>query len=207
MNRYEARDKQHMMSLVEGGERPDIVIINLGMHYNDLYDFEKHLTLLKDDLKGITERRKATNSKFISWHWLETFPQHFQNGYYSPGVKSHKNTIESLKSSTIAINSSLMNCHRIEDMRHYHTNDWRNRLAEDVLSSFKTTERVIKIAEPLYSQWDAHVDYGDSRRDPEHEPDCTHYCTGSGVFRFALTETLMDIAHCLSHHCGELTFD
>lgn len=207
LNSYSKRSKQQLHTVVESNaHRPDIVLINFGVHYNDYKSYITDLLSFKGDMQGIMERQR-TDSHHISWHWIESFPQHFTYGYYNFSADSDFRTslLNRDKSDTDLLHSaswsnSSLHCVPVTNMTHYYQEDWRNRLAEVALPEFYTNHRVIRIAEPLYSQWDAHVDYGDSKRVTRAAADCTHYCTGSGVFRFVLSEVVSSIKKCL-HGC------
>lgn len=206
INTYNNRHtKQVLHTIVDGpNPRPDVVIINLGVHYNDLNSFVHEVWSLKGDLKNILHRQKEFNSKYISWHWLESFPQHFPNGYFSEGDgRGIAHTLESVlpsNATNASINPAILNCKPYLNATDFYQKDWRNRLPEQIMHEFYTHHRVIKIAEPLYEQWDAHVDYGDSRRILSTSSDCTHYCTASGIFRFVLNEVVSSVKKCL-HNC------
>lgn len=90
-------------------------------------------------------------------------------------------------------------CAPIADEKQAYQKDWRNRLLEEHLPAFKS-HHIVRISEALYSQYDAHVNYGDSFR-PEPHMDCTHYWTGSGVFRYVIEQVLKSVLVCVESGC------
>lgn len=216
LNTYSKRSRELLHTVVESTHnRPDIVLINFGVHYNEYKAYITDLFNFQKDMEGIMERQKMANAHQISWHWIESFPQHFSHGYFNYSADSrirlsaynpsaHAET--SSRNVSLAHTTNSLHCTAIANATYYYQEDWRNRLAELVLPEFYTNHRVIKVAEPLYDQWDAHVDYGDSRRVTKAAADCTHYCTSSGVFRFVLSEVLSSVKRCLHGHCPDRYF-
>ena len=235
-NNYSKRMQRMMWSLVEEGQHA--VIVNMGVHHNAYHTLHGDLLRFNADLK--TWRHSHPH---ISWHWMESFPQHFSGGNFDESRDTQKliplqqrlaNISASISNSRSSSNDSsstsisggnsssvsavdivlqgtskrswekLLLCTPHHNDTYSHAQDWRNRLAESVFSDFTKNERMIRIARPLYSQWDSHVDYGDSVRGEDnmsHVKDCTHYCLGSGVFRFVISQVMTAVTRCLEGHC------
>ena len=196
-NVHRGREKRLLTSMVEGSSVvPTVVILNFGAHYSHERTFANELQAFRHDLLSVLQRQRAANIPTAQWLWLESFPQHFANsghrgsGYYDPGA-----------SLTANFTAGQLRCAPIADTKLYYAEDWRNRVAEQVLPELKRSSRVIPIAEALYDQWDAHVDYGDSQRAHQTATDCTHYCLGSGVFRFVTHQILGAVLNCLHGAC------
>eukprot|EP01034_Spumella_vulgaris_P024634 gene24634-31002_t len=103
------------------------------------------------------------------FYFLESFPQHFHsslrgNGYYNKATANSK-------------------CDPVPNLTLAHDNDWRNRVVENVTHTYFNQTGIvqIKIADSLYTQWDAHMD--DSEVCPTCV-DCTHWCFPGGVFPY-----------------------
>lgn len=197
-NVHRNREKRLLVSMVEGSSVvPTVVIVNFGAHYIHEKVFASELQTFRNDLVAVLARQRAAHIPSAQWHWLESFPQHFPNsghrggGYYDPGAPppTHNTTTGELQ------------CVPIVDEKLFHAEDWRNRVVDRILPELKLNSRVIPIAEALYSQWDAHVDYGDSQRAHKTAMDCTHYCLGSGVFRFVIDQVLGSVLACLHGAC------
>ena len=118
--------------------------------------------------------------------YRETLPTHFWDGsdkagYYAPpptpGSASGSGVYQGVGNET----HSSKHCVPYHNITIAHHHDWRNRIADTYLMN--TTIPIIRIAEGLYSQFDAHVD-GDSTLTPFHKADCTHYCLHSAVFDY-----------------------
>jgi hypothetical protein len=71
----------------------------------------------------------------------------------------------------------------LDNVSHYRKTDQRTEL-----SYFENLENitVIRIAEAMISQFNAHIG-GDSQRQNFYVSDCVHYCANSGVFKFLRT--------------------
>ena len=170
-----------------------MVIINLGLHYHSSKHLLKSLIELKTEINQINENRLNSNLTQISWHYMESFPQHFSQGYYN--AEFDHRLAQLATDNLIMKSNSKLSCTAISNAALYHSRDWRNDLAKDVFGYLTQTHRFISIAAPLYSQWDAHVDYGDSLRVRDAYIDCTHYCFGSGVFRLVVEEIIQSLLY------------
>jgi len=141
---------------------PDIVfVLNFGIHYNvyagkptrdyDASDLRTHMLDLKSDI----ELFHKTSQVFI----LESTPQHFSgsnvNGYWSNDFALEH---------CIPLNISTMRA-----------GDWRNLIINE--TRFPANVKIVRIAEVLYSQWDAHFS----------EKDCTHWCKFGGALEYIQT--------------------
>jgi hypothetical protein len=145
---------------------------------------------------------------------MESFPQHFRGGNYNY-------TADTLEFDLLRSKKTRgLWCTPVTNGHHYHTENWRNRAVDMVLQDFVKEQRLIRIATALYGQWDAHVDYGDSLRvratalqdgaTPNSQQggavsvhkDCTHYCLGSGVFRFVIDEVVHTLLGQLALRAG-----
>lgn len=134
-------------------------VVLFGIHYNeypgkpiqfhDSADFRQHLGDFRQDV----ETQIAGSIVFL----LQVPPQHFsgsnQNGYWC-GFES-KDVCGPLRNLTKAIQE-----------------DWRNRYIDNL--KLPQNLHVVRIADALYTQWDAHFS----------EYDCTHYCKQSGIWDF-----------------------
>ena len=137
----------------------DILIINMGIHFNDESAYKKSLMVLRNTLLSNFSEHGVSRPKKV--FFLESTPQHFSknpNGYYGGFEDGTKET-----KCVPIVNSS----------------DWRNDCAKTILGDIVT---VIPIAQSLAVEFDAHVGY--SPLSPSVRIDCTHYCSSSGIFRF-----------------------
>ena len=153
-------------SLLVDSKREDFVVINFGLHTNDLAAFKAQLTLMREDF---LEQRAVR--KFPTYFFRESFPTHFSThsplsgyGYYSSNVSGKR-----------CVPYPLSNESDI------YLSDWRNNLLPVFLNA--TDIRLIPLARALYSQFDAHVD-GDSKTIYFPFADCTHYCAQSAIFSY-----------------------
>jgi hypothetical protein len=191
LNTYTALQRRTIRDWVSApGYVQTIVILNMGVHYNNYKHFLRDMETLKGDIAdwGEQQRRQYGTLEPISRiYWMESFPQHFSNGYFDDDVdRVNFNPARAPR----AQGGLWCSPPKVSFAVYARERDWRNRLAEKVLEN----QRMIRIALPLYSQWDAHVDYGDSLRVNSTHKDCTHYCLGSGVFRLVVHEILSTIA-------------
>jgi hypothetical protein len=191
------------------------IIANLGVHYNDYKPLFTSLLEFQEDVRNL-------NGTAVRWLWLESFPQHFSGGYYNYTADTVMFDPQHSK------RTRGLWCTPVTNGRLYHTENWRNRAVDMVLQDFVKEQRVIRIATALYGQWDAHVDYGDSLRvrpapagtagttgtadgsdgTDAHvhvHKDCTHYCLGSGVFRFVIDEVAHALIGQLDSQAGRAT--
>jgi len=194
-----------------------VAVINLGAHYDKEKALMGGMWNLREDL---VRMRKVLGSSFPSLLWLESFPPHFgdsnaHNMYYS--FNETFDVISSIQSKQ-QLSSSFARSHRLYcsvgniTRNTFYARDWRNRIAEDFIHGTS----IIRVAAALFNQWDAHVDYGDSLRMQPYQRDCTHYCLGSGVFRYAISAVLMRLQGCnisrsvqkgrKGHPCGREDF-
>ena len=190
VNKYQGRVKKTLhQKLVDRISQPTFLILNLGAHYNEEENFKRDVHALHTDLLQISEDQRNAGCRVTHMLWLESFPQHFPGGagFYQAAAKH-----------TVPHNQSSLRCEPIADKRKYFQADWRNRAVETIMPDLTVNNRIIAVAAPLYDQWDAHVDYGDSLHTPQQPADCTHYCLGSGVFRFVVERVLTSIVACLN---------
>ena len=139
--------------LAQQATTSDIVVMNLGAHYNGPQHFKEY----EQELKLFTRAYSNSEVKPLIL-WRESAPQHFTNGlngYY---------------------NGPAHLCGPIRNLENFHNLDHRNRIAEKVLSAADIP--ILRIAAPTVLQFDAHV--GDSKRQ-DHLYDCQHYCMPSGA--------------------------
>ena len=146
----------------------DIFIFNIGLHYNDKSAYESVLRKALDTISTVNRTRSLPKMFF-----LQTTPQHFatDNGYFNPQLSSKNCTI---KSSPGQMKNG----------------DWRNIALDNTISKWRDfgsirNAHVIRIANALYSQYDAHIDRNGS--------DCTHFCIPSAVFPFIHRTLFNDI--------------
>jgi len=193
VNKYQGREKRtlHQM-LMDKDTRPTMLILNLGAHYNEEKPFTRDIQALQKDFMQTKENQHNAGYYVTQLLWLERFPQHFPGGagFYQAAARH-----------ATARNQSTLRCEPIVDQAKYFQSDWRNRAVETIMPELAPSNRIIAVAEPLYDQWDAHVDYGDSLRTPQQPADCTHYCLGSGVFRFVVERVLASIVGCVKGGC------
>ena len=114
----------------------DIVIINAGAHYHDKVIYKNLLLTIKEGFD------KEDN--LPSLFFLESTPSHF----YSPSNPSGYWNTDYIRSNS--------NCTPFENLNDAKSSDWRNNIADEVFrDSSKFT--IIRIADGLYSQFDAHM--------------------------------------------------
>ena len=148
----------------------DVVIFNAGVHYHDPNNYREVLNSLKD---GIHQQ-----SHFPFLMFLESTPQHFYslespNGYYRTELP---------KKGVCSPYPDLMEVAKL---------DWRNTIANEVLSDSNIT--ILQVAETLYSQYDAHL--GKANWIHDSNSDCTHFCPSSHVFRFIMRKIYNVLVH------------
>lgn len=150
--------QHHLRSVPANFNR--VFIFCFGMHYNeyagkpirdhDSNDFRQHMGELKSDLLLYHKTSRA--------YILESPPQHFsgtnENGYWS-GTAEY----------CASINETILR-----------KQDWRNKIINETDFTNSSIE-VVRIAEVLYSQWDAHAT----------DEDCTHWCKFGGALEFMLS--------------------
>lgn len=144
-NMYTYHRKSLMNEVLIGCSVEDVVILNIGAHYNAKEEFEEHMQNLATDLYKIRHYRGSPIVLF-----RESLPTHFsysvnQSGYFQQGEVS----------TSCKPYSHIMNTTEI------YNKDWRNRIADKYLN-LSNIDGVIRMAEALYSQYDAHID-GDSK--------------------------------------------
>ena len=199
LNTYDAGSRQLLHRMVSYLKPyPTVAVINMGAHYGDPVEFAKGLNILKSDFE--MWEKTQTHHPNTSWLWTEVSATHFTNGYFSHA----EDFIPNRKDGVSVSNNSLM-CSPMKDFKAYYEADWMNRLVETHLPEFVNSGRIIRIARPLYDQWDAHIDHGDSQQSRVYKKDCLHYCAGSGAMRLILSETVTSMVRCLEH-CPKLTF-
>ena len=138
----------------------DIVVINFGLHYGEENMYTSSLRRFRDLIESDFIIYNISRPQLF---FLETTPQHFfgsRNGYFQ---------------------GSTTRCAPLES----NVSDWRNNLLSSELGKYL---RIIRIANALYSQYDAHIEQlnisGMGYMVTNSYVDCTHYCFPSGVFRY-----------------------
>lgn len=196
VNTFNGRARVRVSDLMASDKlrSPTIAVINFGVHYHNYRDLVRDLGGFVDDWKQWMQHHKphsrTMRSQAPTVYWMESFPQHFSGGYFNDTMDR-----QGFVPVTAPRQRGGLWCTPLVNEQEYAQNeDWRNALAHKVLPQFAASRRIVRIAQPLYSQWDAHVDYGDSRRVHSTHKDCTHYCLGSGVFRFVVQELLHTVA-------------
>ncbi|RYH30818.1 hypothetical protein EON65_04060 [archaeon] len=160
----------------------DIVIFNFGLHYSDRLEFNHAFERLMLEL---SEYEQAHDSLPI-FIVRESTPQHFPilpNGYYTKEIYK------------------IDSCGYV-DPEKIRQGDWRNQVAIDLINRHNRNSAwhigILRVAEGLYSQWDAHVAIGPMLRG-FRPPDCSHWCQPGGVHRYLLTM----IANALQEELGK----
>jgi hypothetical protein len=156
------RNNQHMFRrsdgiLVDNLKPADIVLWNVGVHFNDVESLEPLVELVNKTLSDY-EKNKETLQLPRLW-WRETYPQHFQSGHYRPvipGKKKKKNNCPKTGGCCDISNIPIVNV----------TGPY-NRLTEPLLERFGVPiVRLYRSAVPLYR----------SHYNPKS--DCLHFCRG-----------------------------
>mmetsp|Transcript_21625 Transcript_21625/g.36222 ORF Transcript_21625/g.36222 Transcript_21625/m.36222 type:complete len:249 (+) Transcript_21625:587-1333(+) len=135
-----------------------MLVMNFGLHYKSEIGEQK----LRQDMEQLSKDIDTISLTHLpKLFFLETVPQHFQyspvNGYYQPGQTN-------------------ASCHPLSDVRVAAEYDWRNKYIDEFLGNDPRVQ-IIRIAETLRDQSDAHVGYGQ---------DCTHWCFQSGAMRYMI---------------------
>jgi uncharacterized membrane protein YgcG len=184
---------------------PSAIIVNFGVHYNAYGVLINELQRFRNDMADLKKAEDAAGVRKTAWFWLESFPGHFAQGYYSGAppdtdLLDPHNAVYNAAGDLVRTLNPGLSCTPLEnELKFLWEEDWRNRFVERVLPEFVRHDRILRIAHPLLPQWDAHVDYKDSLRvrGPGVRKDCTHYCQGSGVFRLVLSTLLSKLLGCL----------
>jgi len=179
----------------------DLVIANVGAHFNDPTGYRKQLKLFASMFGSAADHSS-------SFYFLETTPQHtpsFPNGYY------HKEIFHNL--SDPLFRHADRGCKPLhlsekeedellddEERSHipwrndpqHEVRDWRNDVLHEVLA--RTRWKIVPLAKELQSQHDAHLGYANSWNAlhvmagiSEVKLDCLHWSMDSGVLRYILT--------------------
>lgn len=106
--------------------------------------------------------------EFSKLFFLQTFPQHFFNGYFDFVERSDE--IDK-------------RCHPQGSNT---TTDWKNQAADLALGG---AVEILRVAKELKSQHDGHLE-ANSKLIKMHVADCTHRCFPNGVFSYAATVLL-----------------
>ena len=163
---YKAGSAHKHLSKVKDG---DVVIMNIGLHYNeyaskpatspDRSDFESGITSLFNDLSSI--------HKNLSLFFMETTPQHYggsnrANGYYSGNDgDDHR-------------------CVPLGNMSLFNELDWRNIILRRHVPPHVT---IIQVP-GLLSQYDAHFDSDTTTTSNKVDMDCTHWCSQGSALEY-----------------------
>jgi len=140
----------------------DILLFGLGFSIPDLTQFENFVKKLRVD----TDELPLESSPRI--FLLEALPQHFKTP-----TGDGKYNIQTLNKAV---------CHPIQsDGMEWYENNKEYSIAQATFAN-STRVSLIKAAQPLVSQWDAHVET--SKITSYDVVDCTHWCYPSGVFKF-----------------------
>lgn len=187
----------------------DLVIMNIGLHYNERAKLQSDLKAFFHELTELRSRKGYLPHILF----FQTTPQHFHTplGYYN---KSHSSDRCHDFASTTYTGTSADFFAKME------VEDWRNADLQVALhtynrhflqtytnmTSFASYEEnldvielsgyvhLVRVARPLYSKWDAHVDLTPFFYFTEG--DCTHWCTPSGIFHYihrAMYNALVDV--------------
>lgn len=165
-----------------GMTKNDIVLFNIGLHYNNMTAYESDIGAFLESLSVV---RAASSDNTPHILFLETTPQHFptENGYYPSSYAT-----DNIRRCGVARTANTSVADLQAKMRQL---DWRNNIVNEFVAKFNAGSpfyhvkpnnlSVVKLAEGLYSQWDTHIVKG-----PLSVPtaDCTHYCMPSGVFPY-----------------------
>jgi len=197
VNTYNGKGREAFQNFIHNETQSSVVVVNFGARYTDDDVFGDDLLAFRRDGVKVSKRLEASGAA-LQWFWLESAPRHYVNF-------AEANRSAALDASHTAKSHFNLLCGPIQDKVMYHKLDWRNRLVETLVPDFQRSARLIPIAEALYDQWDAHVDTGDSFRAEAHM-DCTHYCVGSGVFRFIIDQVITSLHTCLSGNCMDKNF-
>jgi hypothetical protein len=169
---------KHLSKVKDG----DVVIMNIGLHYNeyaskpvispDRSDFESGIQSLFSDLKNMNRN--------LTLFFMETTPQHYggsnkANGYYSGNDGDDHRCVPF---SNITLFNEL---------------DWRNIILRKLMPPHITMIQV----NGLLSQYDAHFDSdtsttnsgskhfdSDSTTNPDSKFDCTHWCSKGSALEY-----------------------
>lgn len=176
----------------------DLVVFNYGVHFNNRSEFDAVVRTFKAEIiegkYGYGGPDSGTGVPAWKQHlppilYFQAAPQHFPggNGYYSPQDSS----------------PYAGQCQAADPARR-RAEDWRNSVLDEHLLSIgdgiDSPLHMVRIAEALYSQHDAHVGTEPYVRLPL---DCTHWCFPSGIFKY-MHLMLYNALHRLVDHRKEV---
>jgi len=152
------------------GVRPqDIIMTAFGLHYKRKVDFVGGLRAFAAGL------RMLPLENVPGLFYMESFPTHFGGntfdaGYYEP-------------------NRYDQGCLPLDDTYLRNFTAYQERAYRSNLTLLENSPnlKIIRIAEGMNSQYDAHID-GDSTAVAFSQADCLHYCANSAVFDFLKTQ-------------------
>jgi len=180
----------------------DIIVVNIGLHYNNRTYFHEALQKLTDELLDV----RAKLGFLPHFLFLEAAPQHFNtaSGYFDlerkanmtqcglenysqDFINKHPETfVKEMKeldwrNAEIAIAIKRYNSRILQQTnRHKYQHRVMKDKEESLIVQSTGHIQLVKIAKPLYFQVTAHID---SPTFLSH-PDCTHWCAPSGVFHY-----------------------
>jgi len=179
----------------------DIVIANVGVHFNDPNSYRRQL-------QEFVKIFANTTAYPTSMYFIESTPQHapgFPNGYYhkdvfhnvsDPNFKVSERGCTPLHLSEKKEDELLTDDKAATPWRNdvwHQVRDWRNDVLHEVLNG--TRWKIVTVAKELQSQFDAHLGYANGWNAHHvmagiHEVklDCLHWSMDSGVFRYILTK-------------------
>jgi hypothetical protein len=157
---------QHHLNTIPTGNM-NIFVLCFGYHYNDYEnkpvrdydsnDYRSHV----NDIKLDVEKYHTKSPVFLI---DEPSPQHFagknKNGYW---------------------NGKEERCGPYADAANAKSLDWRVNILNE--TTFPTNVKIVKVADMLYSQWDAHF----------NDLDCTHWCKLGGALEFIQNTLLLEM--------------
>lgn len=153
----------------------DIVTMNFGVHYNREEEYDAAMKQFRDELLVGVYGDGSTNTTTQNVHnntlprilYFQSAPQHFRgsSGYYDQNTQRYPYGFQ---------------CEPVASLSLRRAADWRNRVIDRYLSSSPSIH-IVRIAEALYSQYDAHIGLEPYVNTPI---DCTHWCFPSGIFKY-----------------------